>query len=122
MNDSAPPTPPASTASSQLPRTLPNAVVAAGLYSHGHPMPSPPDTVSNAAAPEATADPQQWVNREDFLADYNGQINSNYPDKAWARCQNGVPQRAVHWSPARPVNLSVFVARRKNIRKLMRPH
>ncbi len=62
-------------------------------------MPSPPDTVSNAAAPEASADPPQWVSREDFLADYNSQIVSNYPDRVWARCQDGVPQRAVHWSP-----------------------
>ena len=29
-------------------------------------MPSPADTVSNAAAPEASADPPQWVTRDDF--------------------------------------------------------
>jgi hypothetical protein len=36
---------------------------------------------------------QQWMNLEDFRVDYRRQIDSSCPDKAWARCQNGVPQR-----------------------------
>jgi hypothetical protein len=39
------------------------------------------------------------MNFEDFRADYRRQIDLSYPDKAWARCVNGVPQRAAHWSP-----------------------
>jgi hypothetical protein len=35
----------------------------------------------------------------DFSVDYRRQIVLSYPDKAWVRCQNGMPQRAAHWSP-----------------------
>jgi hypothetical protein len=43
--------------------------------------------------------PQRWMNLHDFSVDYRRRIVSSYPDKAWARCQNGMPQRAAHWSP-----------------------
>jgi hypothetical protein len=43
--------------------------------------------------------PQRWMNLHDFSVDYRRQIVLSYPDKAWARCQNGMPQRAPHWSP-----------------------
>jgi hypothetical protein len=58
-----------------------------------------PAKLSKTDAPEAPAASQQWMNVEDFLAYYRGQINWIYPDKAWGRCQNGVSQRAAHWSP-----------------------
>jgi TIR domain len=43
--------------------------------------------------------PQRWMNLHDSSVDYRRQIVSSYPDRAWARCQNGTPQRAAHWSP-----------------------
>ena len=61
-----------------------------------------PPKVGKADASEAPTGPRQWVNVEDFKADYRRQIDFNYPDKAWARCQNGVPQRGAHWSPRPP--------------------
>jgi hypothetical protein len=60
---------------------------------------SPPVKIGKADASEAPTGPQQWMNVEDFLAYYRGQIDRIYPDKAWGRCQNGVSQRAAHWSP-----------------------
>ena len=67
--------------------------------SAGNAANSAPVTISKTGAPEAPAASQQWMNVEDFLAEYRGQINSNYPDRAWGRCQDGVSQRAAHWSP-----------------------
>jgi hypothetical protein len=60
---------------------------------------SPPAKIGKAVTPEPSAASRQWMNLEDFLADYRRQINWSYPDKAWGRCQNGVPQRGAHWSP-----------------------
>ena len=59
----------------------------------------PAAKIGKAVTPEARAAAQQWMNIQDFLADYQGQIDWNYPDKAWGRCQNGVSQRGAHWSP-----------------------
>jgi len=39
------------------------------------------------------------MNAQDFLVVYHEQINWNYPDKAWGRCQDGVSLRGAHWSP-----------------------
>jgi hypothetical protein len=48
---------------------------------------------------DALTGPQQWMSLHDFSVGYRRQIVLNYPDKAWVRCQNGMPQRAAHWSP-----------------------
>jgi hypothetical protein len=63
---------------------------------------SAPAKIGKADTLDAPAGPPQWMNFEDFIADYRRQIVSSYPDKAWARCQEGVPQRAAHWSPRPP--------------------
>jgi hypothetical protein len=60
---------------------------------------SPPSKLGKASTPDAPAPSQQWLNIQDFSADYQRQIDWNYPDKAWGRCQNGVSQRGAHWSP-----------------------
>jgi TIR domain len=58
--------------------------------------------ISKGDAPDASTGPQEWMNLLDFKNDYRERIVSSYPDKAWARCQDGIPQRAAHWSPRPP--------------------
>ena len=49
---------------------------------------------------DAGAPAQQWLARADFDAKVKQQFAAgNYPDKAWGRCENGVPQAGAHWSP-----------------------
>jgi|GEM_PF-1498936 len=60
-----------------------------------------PAKVGEGDAPDASG-PPHWMNFQDFIADYRRQIVSSYPDKAWARCVDGAPQRAAHWSPRPP--------------------
>jgi hypothetical protein len=60
---------------------------------------SPPAKIGKAVTPDPSAASRQWMNFQDFSADYQRQIYWNYPDKAWGRCQNGVSQRGAHWSP-----------------------
>ncbi len=60
---------------------------------------SPPSKLGKTSTPDANAASQQWMNIQDFSVDYQRQIDWNYPDKAWGRCQNGVSQRGAHWSP-----------------------
>ncbi|HEV7480602.1 MAG TPA: toll/interleukin-1 receptor domain-containing protein [Roseiarcus sp.] len=55
---------------------------------------------------DAEAPAEQWLSLGDFDADAKKQFAAgNYPDKAWGRCQNGVPQTGAHWSP-RPAGQS----------------
>ena len=58
------------------------------------------DASASPAAPNAAAEPQQWLSRDEFSAEIKQQFaNGNYPDKAWGRCENGIPQAGAHWSP-----------------------
>jgi hypothetical protein len=62
--------------------------------------PSPaPGAASNSAASDTSADPPQWMKLPDFMADFRQRIGSDYPDRAWGRCRNGVLERGAHWSP-----------------------
>ncbi len=64
------------------------------------PIRRPPSKFANAAAPNAAAEPQQWLTRADFRAEVKKQIaNGDYPDKSWGRWENGVAQSAAHWTP-----------------------
>lgn len=62
---------------------------------------SPPAKMAKAGAPDTSPGSQQWMNFEDFKAEYNRQAAWNYyPDKVLGRCSDGVGQRSVvHWSP-----------------------
>jgi hypothetical protein len=62
---------------------------------------SPPAKMAKAGAPDTPPGSQQWMNFEDFKAEYNRQAAWNYyPDKVLGRCSDGVGQRSVvHWSP-----------------------
>ena len=56
---------------------------------------------------DAEAPAEQWLSLGDFDADAKKQFAAgNYPDKAWGRCQNGVPQTGAHWSPRPPARIS----------------
>jgi hypothetical protein len=68
------------------------------------PDPAPSANATTAgAAPEAVAPAQQWLSRGDFEADVKKQFAAgNYPDKAWGRCRNGIPEAGAHWSPRPP--------------------
>jgi hypothetical protein len=49
---------------------------------------------------DAEAPGERWLSLGDFDAEAKKQFDAgNYPDKAWGRCQNGVPQTGAHWSP-----------------------
>ena len=63
---------------------------------------APPEiTPAEAGDADTPAPSQQWMDLEDFKAEYQRQAARNYyPDKVWGRCWNGVGQRSVaHWSP-----------------------
>jgi TIR domain len=65
--------------------------------------PSPaPGGANNSVASDAPANPPQWMSLADFKADFQQRIGSNYPDRAWGRCRNGVLERGAHWSPRLP--------------------
>lgn len=63
---------------------------------------SAPAKTGRAGTPDATTALQQWTNLEDFRPELMRRIDTDemYPEKIYARCQNGVPQRRVdHWLP-----------------------
>jgi TIR domain len=54
---------------------------------------------ANAAEPNVAAESQQWLSRPEFGAELRKQFATRfYRDKAWGRCENGVPQAGAHWS------------------------
>jgi hypothetical protein len=72
-------------------------------------MPSPaPDGANNNVAHDAPPDPPQWMSLGDFKADFQQRIGSDYPDRAWGRCRNGVLERGAHWSPRLPGHDYIF--------------
>ncbi len=60
---------------------------------------SPAPAAGNTAPADPSTDPPQWMSLEDFRADFKRRIGSDYPDRAWGRCRNGVLERGAHWSP-----------------------
>jgi TIR domain len=77
----------------------PNAADETGT---GEIVKSAPAKTRGTGAPDATTALQQWTNLEDFRPELMRRINTDkmYPEKIYARCQNGEPQRRVdHWLP-----------------------
>jgi hypothetical protein len=90
---------PSSTAASPLITATAVAPAAPYEVQSGNAQYIAPTRIGRPDSSDTLTGPQRWMNLHDFFVDYRRQIVSGYPDKAWARCQNGMPQCAAHWSP-----------------------